>query len=197
MSLVAIVTPVYEDQESFAELCKRLAAAERAASVRFHVIAVDDGSLGAPPKASALSDAQIAGEILRLARNVGHQGAIAIGLARAAALKDLAACVVMDPAKLVAYGEVLVGLGLIVGALVGVAAFFGTLMNFSFMLAGTTSTNPVLFGLAVFLVLAWKVAGYWGLDRYLLPALGTPWQKEGTALAPEAVIPGGLSTGRR
>lgn len=96
MSLVAIVTPVYEDQESFAELCKRLAAAERAASVRFHVIAVDDGSLGAPPKASALSDAQIAGEILRLARNVGHQGAIAIGLARAAALKDLAACVVMD-----------------------------------------------------------------------------------------------------
>ena len=39
-------------------------------------------------------------------------------------------------AKLIAYGEVLVGLGLIVGALVGIAAFFGTLMNFSFMLAG-------------------------------------------------------------
>ena len=100
-------------------------------------------------------------------------------------------------AKLVAVGEVLIGLGLIVGALVGIAAFFGTLMNFSFMLAGTTSTNPVLFGLAVFLVLAWKVAGYWGLDRYLLPALGTPWQEEGTATAPEAVIPAGLSTGRR
>jgi thiosulfate dehydrogenase [quinone] large subunit len=100
-------------------------------------------------------------------------------------------------AKLVAIGEVLIGLGLIVGALVGIAAFFGTLMNFSFMLAGTTSSNPVLFGLAVFLVFAWKVAGYWGLDRYLLPALGTPWQKEGTAMAPEAVIPGGLSTGRR
>lgn len=96
MSVVAIVTPVYEDQESFAELCKRLADAERAASVRFHVIAVDDGSLAAPPRASALSDAKIAGEILRLARNVGHQGAIAIGLARAAALPDLAACVVMD-----------------------------------------------------------------------------------------------------
>ncbi len=28
------------------------------------------------------------------------------------------------------------------------------------------------------LVLAWKVAGYWGLDRWLLPALGTPWQHE-------------------
>jgi thiosulfate dehydrogenase (quinone) large subunit len=80
-------------------------------------------------------------------------------------------------AKLIAWGEVLVGLGLLVGALVGIAAFFGTVMNFSFMLAGSASSNPVLFGLAVFLVLAWKVAGYWGLDRWLLPMLGTPWQR--------------------
>lgn len=77
--------------------------------------------------------------------------------------------------KLIAIGEVLVGLGLLVGALVGIAAFFGTLMNFSFMLAGTTSSNPILFGLGVFLVLAWKVAGYWGLDRWLLARFGTPW----------------------
>jgi thiosulfate dehydrogenase (quinone) large subunit len=80
-------------------------------------------------------------------------------------------------AKLIAFGEVLVGLGLLVGALVGIAAIFGTVMNFSFMLAGSASSNPVLFGLAVFLVLAWKVAGYWGLDRWLLPILGTPWQR--------------------
>lgn len=79
-------------------------------------------------------------------------------------------------AKLVAWGEVLIGVGLVLGALVGIAAFFGTIMNFSFMLAGTASTNPVLFGLSVFLVLAWKIAGFWGLDRWLLPALGTPWQ---------------------
>jgi thiosulfate dehydrogenase (quinone) large subunit len=80
-------------------------------------------------------------------------------------------------AKLIAFGEVLVGLGLLVGALVGIAALFGTVMNFSFMLAGSASSNPVLFGLAVFLVLAWKVAGFWGLDRWLLPTLGTPWQR--------------------
>jgi thiosulfate dehydrogenase [quinone] large subunit len=78
-------------------------------------------------------------------------------------------------AKLIALGEFLVGLGLIVGALVGIAAFFGTLMNFNFLLAGSSSTNPVLFGLGVFLVLGWKVAGWWGLDRWLLPALGAPW----------------------
>jgi thiosulfate dehydrogenase [quinone] large subunit len=79
-------------------------------------------------------------------------------------------------AQLIAVGEFLIGLGLIVGALVGIAAFFGTVMNFNFMLAGSSSTNPVLFGLSVFLVLAWKVAGYWGLDRVLLPALGAPWR---------------------
>ena len=94
-------------------------------------------------------------------------------------------------AKIIAVGEFLVGVGLLVGALVGIAAFFGTLMNFSFMLAGSASTNPVLFGLSVFLVLAWKVAGYWGLDRYLLPSLGAPW-KAGTLLQGEGIshLPG-------
>lgn len=96
MSLVAIVTPVYEDQASFAELCRRLAAAERAAKTQFYVIAVDDGSLSAPPKLSSLSEAGLSGEVLRLARNVGHQGAIAVGLARAHAMANIAACVVMD-----------------------------------------------------------------------------------------------------
>lgn len=80
-------------------------------------------------------------------------------------------------ADVIAWGEVLVGAGLLIGALVGIAAFFGTLMNFNFQLAGTVSSNPVLFGLGVFLVLAWKVAGYWGLDRWLLPKFGTPWDR--------------------
>ena len=77
----------------------------------------------------------------------------------------------------IAWGEVLIGLGLIVGALVGIAAFFGTLLNVSFMLAGTVSSNPVMFGLTVFIILGWKVAGWWGLDRWLLPMLGTPWYR--------------------
>ncbi|MFW6075533.1 MAG: DoxX family membrane protein [Chloroflexota bacterium] len=79
-------------------------------------------------------------------------------------------------APLIAIGEVLVGVALIVGVFVGIAAFFGTFMNFNFMLAGTASSNPVLFGLGVFLILAWKIAGWYGLDRYLLPMLGAPWK---------------------
>ena len=82
-------------------------------------------------------------------------------------------------AWLVTLGELSVGLGLILGALTGIAAFFGALMNMSFLLAGSASTNPVMFILAIGLMLAWKVAGYYGLDRWLLPKLGTPWRPGG------------------
>lgn len=79
-------------------------------------------------------------------------------------------------AKLVTYGELLIGVALVIGAFTGIAAFFGALMNWNFMMAGSASTNPVLFTLAIFLILAWKAAGYVGADRYLLPLLGTPWK---------------------
>jgi thiosulfate dehydrogenase [quinone] large subunit len=60
---------------------------------------------------------------------------------------------------------------------VGLAATGGFLLNTAFLLAGTTSTNPVLAVLGILLILAWKNAGYLGLDRFLLPALGTPWSQ--------------------
>lgn len=77
----------------------------------------------------------------------------------------------------VAFGELLVGLGLILGLLTGIAAFFGAFMNASFLFAGTLSTNPLLFILATWIVLAWKVAGWYGLDRWALFYLGTPWTR--------------------
>jgi len=79
---------------------------------------------------------------------------------------------------LVAWGEVLVGIALIVGIFVGIAAFFGGFMNVNYLLAGAVSSNPILFLIAMLLVLAWKTAGWWGLDRWVLPALGTPWRPE-------------------
>jgi thiosulfate dehydrogenase [quinone] large subunit len=79
-------------------------------------------------------------------------------------------------AWVVTLGELAVGIGLFLGVLTGLAAFGGALMNMSFLLAGSASTNPVLFTLAIGLMLAWKVAGYYGVDRYLLPRLGTPWR---------------------
>ena len=76
---------------------------------------------------------------------------------------------------LVAYGEVLVGIALVLGLFTGIAAFFGGFMNFNYLLAGTVSTNPMMFLVGALLMLAWKTAGWLGLDRVVLPLLGTPW----------------------
>ncbi len=84
----------------------------------------------------------------------------------------------------VTFGEIAVGLGLILGMFTGIAAFFGTVMNASYLLAGTVSINPMLFFFGSLLVLAWKTAGWWGVDRYLLPRLGTPWSPR-TPAAPK------------
>jgi len=78
-------------------------------------------------------------------------------------------------AYIITFGEIAVGLGLIVGCLTGIAAFFGLVMNLNFLLAGAISVNPVLGVLSILLVLAWRVAGFYGVDSYLLPLLGTPW----------------------
>ncbi len=79
-------------------------------------------------------------------------------------------------AKLIVIGEVAVGFFLLLGAFTGIAAVFGGFLNWNFMMAGTASSNPLLFFFAVLLVMAWKTAGYWGADRFLLPYLGTPWR---------------------
>ncbi|MEJ2011755.1 MAG: DoxX family protein [Anaerolineales bacterium] len=76
---------------------------------------------------------------------------------------------------LVSIGEFLVGVALIIGLFVGIAAFFGLFMNTSYLLAGSVSINPILLIMALFLILAWRVAGWLGVDRWVLPALGTPW----------------------
>ena len=76
---------------------------------------------------------------------------------------------------LVTFGEVLVGLGLIVGCLTGIAAFFGIVMNFNYLFAGTVSVNPQMAVLGVLVVVAWRIAGYYGLDNIVLPYLGTWW----------------------
>lgn len=78
-------------------------------------------------------------------------------------------------AYLITFGQLLVALGLIFGCLTGIAAFFSAFMNLNFLLAGAVGINPVMGTLAFFLILAWRIAGYYGIDHYLLPLLGTPW----------------------
>ncbi|MBI2886503.1 MAG: DoxX family membrane protein [Chloroflexi bacterium] len=89
-------------------------------------------------------------------------------------------------AKLVAVGETAVGLALILGLFTGMAAFFGVFMNWHFVMAGTASVNALLGLVGVLLVMAWKTAGWIGLDRWVLPAVGTPWQPGGLFFPPAA-----------
>lgn len=79
-------------------------------------------------------------------------------------------------ANIVAIGETAAGIGLILGAFTGIAAFAGAFMNVSYLFAGTVSTNPLLLVIELFLILAWRSAGWLGLDRWLLPLIGVPWQ---------------------
>ncbi len=75
---------------------------------------------------------------------------------------------------LLCLGELVVGIALLLGLFTGVAAFVGGFLNFSFLLAGAASVNPLLFAAATWLVLGWRVAGYIGLDRFVLPSSTTP-----------------------
>jgi thiosulfate dehydrogenase [quinone] large subunit len=70
---------------------------------------------------------------------------------------------------IVPLGEFLVGLGLILGCLTTAAAFFGLVMNFSYVMAGTISTNPLCILLGVIIIAAGFNAGRIGLDRWVIP----------------------------
>ncbi|CAN7256777.1 DoxX family membrane protein [Paenibacillus sp. LjRoot153] len=72
---------------------------------------------------------------------------------------------------MVPWGELLVGLGLLLGALTTVAIFFGLMMNFMYMFAGTVSSNPWLMLLGFFILAAGANAGKFGVDHMILPYL--------------------------
>ncbi|WAA08852.1 DoxX family protein [Fervidibacillus albus] len=70
---------------------------------------------------------------------------------------------------LIPVGEVLVGIGLIVGVATIPALIAGAFMNLNFLLAGTVSTNPILYTVAIILLFAGSGSYYWGGDRFLIP----------------------------
>jgi thiosulfate dehydrogenase [quinone] large subunit len=78
---------------------------------------------------------------------------------------------------MVAIGEVVIGVMLILGLFTGIAAALGAILNFSFVFAGSAGVNPAMILVSVLIILAWRNAGWYGLDRWVLPALGTPWHR--------------------
>jgi thiosulfate dehydrogenase [quinone] large subunit len=90
-------------------------------------------------------------------------------------------------AKVIAIGELVVGLALILGLFVGVTAFVGAFMNWNYIMAGSASRNGLFALGAMLLILAWKTAGYYGLDRWILPRIGMTWQQYGPKRARSTV----------
>jgi thiosulfate dehydrogenase (quinone) large subunit len=72
---------------------------------------------------------------------------------------------------LVPWGEFLVGLGLLLGTFTALAALMGAVMNFSYLLSGSSSTNPEMVLLEVLLLVAGFNASKIGLDRWIIPFL--------------------------
>ena len=70
---------------------------------------------------------------------------------------------------LIPNGELLVGIGLILGFATIPALVAAAFMNLNFMLAGTTSTNPILYTVAILLMAAGTAGYYYGVDRIILP----------------------------
>ena len=68
---------------------------------------------------------------------------------------------------MVAWGELLVGIALIIGFLTTFALLAGLLMNFNYLLAGTVSANPIYIIEALILLWAGWAAYYWGVDRFI------------------------------
>lgn len=79
-------------------------------------------------------------------------------------------------AKLVVFGELTIGILLILGAFTGLAAFGGAFMNWNYMMAGSAGVNPMYFLIEILLLLAWKVAGTIGADYFIFKFGLTPWK---------------------
>ena len=70
---------------------------------------------------------------------------------------------------IVSFGELLVGISLILGLFTVVGLLAGGFMNLNYMLAGTTSTNPILYTVTFILLVVGAGAYAIGLDRFALP----------------------------
>ena len=87
-------------------------------------------------------------------------------------------------AKLIALGELAVGIALVLGLFTGLAALAGLTLNMTYMFTGSAGVNPAYMILEVPLILAWRNAGYLGLDRYALNAAW--WHRHFSKIADRA-----------
>jgi thiosulfate dehydrogenase [quinone] large subunit len=96
-------------------------------------------------------------------------------------------------AKFVAVSELTIGALLILGLFTGAVALAGLALNVIYMFSGSSGVNPAYAIVAVFLILAWRNAGYLGLDAFALPKMRQLLHRRpptaGRVLAPQPAAP--------
>jgi hypothetical protein len=96
---LALITPVLNDWESLALLIDRIATLYDSATLELFVLVIDDGStdpLAEEPLKTTEGSCVKSIEIQRLATNLGHQRAIAVGLVTVASWDHVDGVLVMD-----------------------------------------------------------------------------------------------------
>ncbi len=86
-----------------------------------------------------------------------------------------------------------IGVLLILGLFTGATAAAGIMLNMIYMFTGSAGVNPAYAIVSLFLILAWRNAGYVGLDRVALPAVRNLFhRRHNTKKAPYRVPTGAL-----
>ena len=116
---------------------------------------------------------------------VGYIGKQLAAFARDSPLHDLLLSVAVPHAalfgSLVAYGELAIGLGVLVGLLLRPAAFFGALLSFVFFLSASWNVHPYFYGPDIVFFFAWLPVMLAGARHAALPVMDdalTAWLLE-------------------
>ena len=92
-------------------------------------------------------------------------------------------------AKFISVAEILIGAAILLGFFTGAAAAAGLSLNIVYMFSGSSGVNPMYAILSVLLVLAWRNAGWLGLDRVALPAWRRLRARTLTVSVPPITVP--------
>ncbi len=96
VSAIAIVIPVFDDEPSLRKLMGDVQEVMLRAALSAHLVIVDDGSPRPVDAESLRMCVELPLHVIYLRRNVGHQGAIAIGLSHVVATELATTMIVMD-----------------------------------------------------------------------------------------------------
>ena len=93
MKKIVIITPIFEDRKASKMLFQEIS--ETFPNNKIYIVAIDDGSIKEPIDIGIIKNIGLQGVVIRLKRNLGHQGAISVGLGYSSENHSDAECIVV------------------------------------------------------------------------------------------------------